>query len=78
MVPEQGMRLQVGARDGVTQLDPQKSGIQQKGVLVFRLLQAQWALALDLEQVDAWVQLTSLQHITVSEAEVKIEANLLY
>jgi hypothetical protein len=78
IVPEQGMRLQVGARDGVTQLDPQKSGIRQKGVLAFRLLQAQWALALDIERVDAWVQVISLQHFTVNEAQVKVAANLQY
>ncbi|HEY1173054.1 MAG TPA: hypothetical protein VGH19_16925 [Verrucomicrobiae bacterium] len=78
IVPEQGMRLQVATRDGVTQLDPQKSGIRQKGVLVFRLLQPQWALGLDIEQVDAWVQVTGLQHVTVSEAQVKVAANLQY
>ncbi len=78
IVPEQGMRLQVATRDGVTQLDPQKSGIRQKGVLAFRLLQPQWSLALDVEQVDAWVQVTTLQHIIVSEAQIKIAANLQY
>lgn len=78
IVPEQGMRLQVAAREGVTQLDPQKAGIRQKGVLLFRLLQADWSLALDLEQVDAWVQVTSLQHVSVSEAQTKAAANLQY
>ncbi|MGV3755373.1 MAG: hypothetical protein ACO1QS_08340 [Verrucomicrobiota bacterium] len=78
IVPEQGMRLQVATRDGLTQLDPQKSGIRQKGVLVFRLLQPQWALGLDIEQVDAWVQVTGLQHVTLSEAQVKVAANLQY
>jgi hypothetical protein len=78
IVPEQGMRLQVATRDGVTQLDPQKAGIRQKGVLAFRLLQPQWALALDIEQVDAWVQVTSLQHVMVSEAQVKFAANFQY
>lgn len=78
VVPEQGLRLQVAARDGVTQLDPQKSGIRQKGVLAFRVLQTPWKLALDLEQVDPWIQVTSLQHATVSEAQVKIAANLQY
>ena len=78
VVPEQGMRLQVTTRDGVTQLDPQKSGIKQKGVLAFRILQTPWNLALDVEQVDPWVQVTSLQHATVGEAQVKILANLQY
>jgi hypothetical protein len=78
IVPEQGMRLQVGARDGVTQLDPQKAGIRQKGVLAFRLLQQQWSLALDIERVEAWVQVTGLQHVTVTEAQLKVAANLQY
>jgi hypothetical protein len=78
VVPEQGMRLQVGARDGLTQLDPQKSGIKQKGVLAFRILQTPWSLALDLEQVDPWVQVTGLQHAAVGEAHVKVTTNLQY
>jgi len=78
IVPEQGMRLQAGARDGVTQLDPQKSGIKQKGVLAFHLLQSSWNLALDVEQVDPWIQVTSLQQATVNDAQVKIIANLQY
>jgi len=78
IVPEQGMRLQVATRDGVTQLDPQRSGIRQKGVLAFRVLQSPWNIALDIEQVDPWVQVTSLQHATVNEAQVKVAANLQY
>ena len=78
VVPEQGMRPQVTKRDGLTQLDPQKSGIKQKGVLAFRVLQTPWNLVLDLEQVDPWVQVTSLQHATIGEAQVKVTANLQY
>jgi hypothetical protein len=78
VVPEQGMRLQVASREGVTQLDPQKSGVRQKGVMAFRVLETPWMLALDIEQVDAWIQVTSLQHATVNEAQVKVAANLQY
>ena len=78
VVPEQGLRLQVATREGVTQLDPQKAGIRQKGVLDFRLLQEQWSLALDLEHVAPWIQVNSLQHVTVNEAQVKTIANLQY
>jgi hypothetical protein len=78
IVPEQGLRLQVGAREGLTQLDPQKSGIRQKGVLAFRLLQQQWNLALDIERVDAWVQVTGLQHVMVNEAQARVAVNLQY
>jgi hypothetical protein len=78
IVPEQGMRLQVAARDGYTQLDPQKSGVRQKGVLGFRALQVPATLTLDIEQVDPWIQVTSLQHAAISEAQVKVTANLQY
>jgi len=78
IVPEQGMRLQVASREGITPLDPAKSGIRQKGVLAFRMLQTPWILALDVQQVDPWIQVTSLQHATISEAQLKIIANLQY
>ena len=78
IVPEQGMRLEASAREGVTQLDPQKAGVQQKGVLAFRILETPWKLALDIEQVDPWIQVTTLQHATVNEAQVKVAANLQY
>ncbi|HWW02358.1 MAG TPA: hypothetical protein VNZ64_21850 [Candidatus Acidoferrum sp.] len=78
LVPEQGLRLQVAASEGLTQLDPEKSGIKQKGVLAFRVLQTPRSLSLNLEQVDPWVQVTSLQHATVTEAQLKVAANLQY
>jgi hypothetical protein len=78
LVPEQGLRLQVANSGGLTQLDPQKAGIKQKGVLAFRVLQSTRSLALNLEQVDAWVQVNSLQHATVGEAQIKVAANLQY
>lgn len=78
VVPEQGMQLQASATDGLSQLDPQRAGIRQKGVLAFRVLQSPWNLALGIEQVEPWVQVTGLQHATVSEAVVKVAANLQY
>src|SRR4029078_10701260 len=36
LVPEQGLRLQVNASEGLTQTDPQKAGIKERGVLAFR------------------------------------------
>ncbi len=78
IVPEQGMQLQAATLDGLSQLDPQRSGIRQKGVLAFRVLQTPWNLALKIEQVNPWVQVTSLQHATINEAQVKVTANLQY
>ena len=78
VVPEQGMRLQAAVLDGVTQLDPQRAGVRQRGVLAFGILETPWKLALDIEQVAPWIQVTSLEHATVNEAQVKIAANLQY
>ncbi len=78
VVPEQGLRLQVANSEGLTQLDPQKSGIKQKGVLAFRVLQTPRSLSLNIEKVDAWIQVTSLQHVALGEAQTKIAANLQY
>lgn len=78
LVPEQGLRLQVAASEGVTQLDPQRAESPQKGVLAFRVLQVPWNLTLAIEQVDPWIQVTSLQHALVNEAQVKVTANLQY
>ena len=78
MAPEQGMHLQVTAREGVSQLDPQKSGIKQKGVLAFRVLQTPWRLVVDVEQVDPWVQVTTLQHASIAVAQIKVTANMQY
>jgi len=78
VVPEQGLSLQASATEGVIQLDPEKSGIKQKGVLAFRVSHVPHLLTLAIEQVQAWIQVTSLQQATVSEAQVSIAANLQY
>ncbi|HLP78233.1 MAG TPA: hypothetical protein VK327_15110, partial [Candidatus Paceibacterota bacterium] len=78
IVPEQGTRLQAASRDGATQLDPEKSGIRQKGVLAFRLLQSPFRITLDVEQVEPWIQVTSLQQASLTEAQIKVAANLQY
>ena len=59
-------------------MDLQKSGIKQKGVLAFRVLQAPSSLSVHIERVDPWIQVTSLEQATLSEAQVKVAANLQY
>jgi hypothetical protein len=78
VAPEQGLRVQAAAREGVVPLDPAELGARQKGVLAFRLLQHPWRLSLDLEPVAAWLQVTSLQHVTVTDAQLLVQANLQY
>src|SRR5204862_6246552 len=76
LVPEQGLRLQVNASEGLTQTDPQKAGIKERGVLAFRLLEPTRRLVLKLDRVDPWVQVTTLQHVSIDEAQLKISVNL--
>ena len=78
IVPERGMRLQITSREGVTQLDPERAGVREKGILAFRLLHETWQLTVDVEQVDAWIQVASLQDVTLTDAQIKVAANLQY
>jgi hypothetical protein len=59
-------------------LDPQKSGIRQKGVLAFQMLQTPARLSMNIDQVDPWIQVTGWQHAAVSEAQIKVTANFQY
>lgn len=78
VVPEQGIRLHVSSRDGLNQLDPKSAGITRRGVLVFRLLRADWDLAFNIEKVDPWVQVASLQDITIREGQLKVAGTLKF
>src|SRR5581483_10522297 len=78
IVPEQCMRLQVARREGYTQMDPAASGIHEKGALAFEQLQTAAELTLAIEQVDPWIEATALQHVTVTEAQLKVVANIQY
>jgi hypothetical protein len=78
IVPEQGMRLQAGEREGVIPLDPSAAGTRQKSALAFRLLNPDWQLALDIEQVDSWVQVNGFQQVSVQEGQARVLANLDY
>ncbi len=78
IVPERGMRLQITSREGITQLDPERAGVREKGIMAFRLLHDHWQLNIDVEQVDAWIQVASLQDITLTDGQIKVAANLQY
>ena len=78
LVPEQGLRLQVVSADGLTQLDPQQAGIKEKGVLALRALRPERRLVLSIQEVDPWIQVSTLQQISIGEAEVKLAVNLQY
>lgn len=69
LVPGKGIRLRAGDRANVTQLDPRAAGALQPGSLAFRLLQADWALALGIESLEPWITVQSLQEVTLREGQ---------
>lgn len=78
IVPELGMRLHTTTRDGLTQLDPLKAGIKQKGVLAFRILHQNWRLMADIESVEPWIQVNSLLDVLIREGMVINTVSLDY
>ena len=76
--PEQGMRLRSEDREGVMQLDPKREGITQQGALAFRLLQSDWKIGFVIETVTPWVEVESLQDVTIREGQLKATVHLNY
>ena len=78
IIPEQGIRVYMKDREGVSQLDPKQAGIRDRGVLAFRLLQGDWKLSFDVERVDPWIQAVFLQDASVRQGTVKYRGVLEY
>ncbi|MEO0446709.1 MAG: hypothetical protein AAF191_11605, partial [Verrucomicrobiota bacterium] len=67
--PAPGLRLRTLQRRNLTELDPRSLGRPMQGSLAFRLLQKDWSLQLDLEQLAAWLTGQALQEVTVREGQ---------
>ena len=78
IIPEQGIRVYMKDREGVSQLDPKQAGIRDRGVLAFRLLQGDWKLSFDVERVDPWIQAVFLQDASIRQGTVKYRGVLEY
>ncbi len=78
IVPGKGLRLRAGDREKVTQLDPRQVGGLQPGALAFRLLQEDWLIRLNIEALDPWVTVQSLQETTVREGQTLVRLGLRY
>jgi hypothetical protein len=78
IVPEEGLRLHVTKRDNVTQIDPGRGAGTPKGALAFRILQREWQLAFDIENLSPWIQCSFLQDITVRDGQVRGLVNFDY
>ncbi len=78
LLPELGLRPQIRTRDNLSQMDAKDLRIDTPGALVFRLLQNDWKLALDIEKVPPHIQADVLQDVTVREGSTEVRANLNY
>ena len=75
---EQGVRLSVASRQGVSEVNPAELGYSSQGLLAFRLLRPDWQLHLQTELVEARVTVQSLHVAKVTEGLVRHHHYLRY
>ncbi|MDX2111516.1 MAG: hypothetical protein SFY80_14895 [Verrucomicrobiota bacterium] len=80
IIPEQGWRLTVQSREGLTQVDPRElnASSTDKATLAFRLLQNAWAMHLQVDLVDPWVEVELMQDFTIKNSATEVAANIAY
>jgi hypothetical protein len=85
VVPERGFQTRAVTRDKVSQLDPRELGDEpsareatRPGALAFRLLQADWKLAMAVERLDPWVTAQVLHDVTLREGQTMNRISLRY
>lgn len=76
--PDLGIRAQAISRRNVSQLDTRKIARKQAGTLAFQLLQADWELALRIEQLEPWVTAQTLQEVTLREGQTRTRLAIHY
>jgi len=75
---EQGVRLSVASRQGLSEVNPAELGYSSQGLLAFRLLRPDWQLNLQTELVQARVTVQSLHVAKVTEGLVRHQHYLRY
>jgi len=75
---EQGVRLSVAARQGVSEVNPAELGYPNQSLLAFRLLRPDWQLQLQTELVQPRVTVQALHLAKVTEGLVRHHHYLLY
>lgn len=75
---EQGVRLSVASRQGVSEVNPVELGEQGQGLLAFRLLRPDWQLQLQTELVQPRVTVQYLHVARVTDGLVRHEQYLRY
>lgn len=67
---ERGVRLLTTDKDGVSEIHPREVGIEQPGVLAFRLLRPDWAVTLKTETLLPVLRADVLQRLDISEGMI--------
>jgi len=75
---EQGVRLSVASRQGISELNPAELGHRDQGLLAFRLLRPDWQLDLQTELVEPRVTVQFLHVARVTEGLVRHHHYLRY
>ncbi|MGB2806161.1 MAG: hypothetical protein WBC22_00345 [Sedimentisphaerales bacterium] len=75
---EQGVRLSVASRQGVSEVNPAELGYPNQSLLAFRLLRPDWQLQLQTELVQPRVTVQALHLAKVTEGLVRHHHYLLY
>ncbi|MCW1926202.1 hypothetical protein OKA05_26830 [Luteolibacter arcticus] len=78
VVPDRGLQVRAVSRTNVSQLDPREAGVPRPGALAFKLLQADWSLALAVAKLDAWVTAQVLHEVTLREGQTLSRVRLAY
>ncbi|GAB5406561.1 MAG: hypothetical protein Aurels2KO_47920 [Aureliella sp.] len=69
--PATGFRVQAASRSNVSETDPRSLGATGRGALAFRLLQSDWSLNLNIEQLDPWITGRTLHEVTLREGQTR-------
>ena len=75
---EQGVRLSVVARQGVSELNPADLGHRAQGLLAFKLLRPLWQLTLQIEVLEPRITVRSLHVARVADGLVRHQHTLRY
>lgn len=78
IVPGRGLQVLPVSRRNVSQLDAREAGSMQPGALGFRLLQADWEVALATSELEPWVTARVLHDVTVREGQVLTRVSIGY
>lgn len=75
---EQGVRLSVARREGISEVNPRELGLETPEALAFKLLRPDWVLDLKTEQIQPRITVASLHHVKVTDGLVHHQHFLRY